>query len=179
MSTKLELLKLSKKELIKKCKKFKVNSNGTKSDMVDRILSVKNKPKTNKKIKTKNNISTLKTQFIQLISIKDIYKIFLQYLTVYTIINFNISFPNHSPYHALTNIIQKCRQNESKFMESSFMNIFKQPEPATSQQDDIVISDSKPRNRIKRKRVKRRVHHRLNRSYSPLCIQDKSKIKVK
>ena len=38
MSAKLKLLKLSKKELIRKSKKYNFNSNGTKSDMVDGLL---------------------------------------------------------------------------------------------------------------------------------------------
>ena len=47
MSSRRDLLKLSKKELVIKCKKLKVPNNGNKSDMVDRIL-------TKKKIKSKN-----------------------------------------------------------------------------------------------------------------------------
>ena len=48
--SKKSLLKLSKTELVKKCKKLKLSSNGSKGDMVDRILNHKaNKSKTNKK----------------------------------------------------------------------------------------------------------------------------------
>eukprot|EP01084_Bolivina_argentea_P302626 522395_1 len=51
---KKELLKLSKKEIIKKCKKNKIQSNGTKIEMINRLIvktlnKKKNKPK-NKKI---------------------------------------------------------------------------------------------------------------------------------
>ena len=53
------LLKLSKKELIKKCKKYKVSSVGSKKDMIDRIIlkSSKNKPKSDK---NKSNVKSKK-----------------------------------------------------------------------------------------------------------------------
>ena len=42
MATKKELLKLSKPQLVKKCKQYKVSSIGNKSDMIERILSKMN-----------------------------------------------------------------------------------------------------------------------------------------
>eukprot|EP01084_Bolivina_argentea_P017183 32088_1 len=58
-SEKLALLKLSKKELIKQCKRNKLSINGTKQDMVERILQCKK----NKKVKQqpKNKISKTST----------------------------------------------------------------------------------------------------------------------
>ena len=41
--TKKKLLTLPKKDLIKKCKKLNLSSNGSKSDMIDRIINHKNK----------------------------------------------------------------------------------------------------------------------------------------
>eukprot|EP01084_Bolivina_argentea_P276201 471248_1 len=52
-----DLLKLSKTKLIKKCKKYKLSTNGSKSDMVDRLITkieAKNKKKQKKQLKQKN-----------------------------------------------------------------------------------------------------------------------------
>ena len=49
-----ELLKLSNKKLIKECKKHKIATNGSKADMVNRLIKKLNK----KKKKTKTNKQT-------------------------------------------------------------------------------------------------------------------------
>ncbi len=48
-----QLLRLSKLELIKRCKKNKVAYNGSKSDMVDRLIKKREKTTTKKKRNSK------------------------------------------------------------------------------------------------------------------------------
>eukprot|EP01084_Bolivina_argentea_P073693 133710_1 len=64
-----ELLHLSKLELIKKCKKAKLATNGSKGDMVNRLIKHstkiinKDSKKTTKKIKSKISVSNAATDF--------------------------------------------------------------------------------------------------------------------
>ena len=59
-ATRKELLKLSKKELIKKCKEKNIAINGSKSDMIDRLINTKKLTK--KRKKTKKKKKTKKTK---------------------------------------------------------------------------------------------------------------------
>ena len=123
MSTKLQLLKLSKKELVKKCKKNKVSSNGTKTEMIDRLLAKKTKKS---KLDINNeqtsfylfkSIPKLKlkyTSFETTFGIKEILFLFMEYLSIYTMSNFISAFPKYNTYYNQSNIIKQVIQNKRK-----------------------------------------------------------------
>ena len=153
MSTKLELLKLSKKELIKKCKKAKVNTNGTKGDMIDRLLAKNTgKSKTKTKLKMSNKKTCLylfksltsrpQLQYEPLqttFDIKEVFDTFMEYLPIYTMTNFMIAFPTYKSYYNESSIIKEVIDNkQSNRIEYSADNLY-------ILNDHIEISKQKPK----------------------------------
>ena len=116
MSAKLELLKFSKSQLIQKCKQYNVHSNGSKSDMIDRLLNNKvfiNDMESiikNKEIRTKPQHSFyvfnppkfnyLSKRIEKCEGVNDLFGIdfvlhtFMSYLPIYTMSNFICAFHN-------------------------------------------------------------------------------------
>eukprot|EP01084_Bolivina_argentea_P083429 151046_1 len=138
MSTKLQLLKFHKKDLIKLCRKYKVNCNGNKNDMIDKLVKNKsfiknetnsdnNKTSSNRQtIKKMSNSSTSNKkscfylfkpctdteakykQMSNVLNVKEILYLFVDYLPIYTCINFISAFPKYNHYYK-THTINKVK----------------------------------------------------------------------
>eukprot|EP01084_Bolivina_argentea_P024453 45558_1 len=147
MSSKVQLLKLCRTVLIKLCKKHNVSSNGTKSDMIDRLLKSKsfdNKdisslaPKSSRKIKkrSQNHVQIKKSttnisnacfynfksytnknkkinhkHFKTIAEINEIFNLFTDYLSIYTMCNFISAFPKYQIYYKQSKTINEAMKN--------------------------------------------------------------------